>query len=66
MMTKFKKRVARSPHEDSFWKAFFWKAFRLMKPGYDTAALLHSAGKSNWLMKRNETVVAKGKGELQT
>jgi hypothetical protein len=61
MMTKFKKRVARSPHEDSFWKAF-----RLMKPRYDTAALLHSAGKSNWLMKRNETVVAKGKGELQT
>ena len=33
---------------------------------HETAALLHAAGKSNWLLKRTDTVVAKGKGEMQT
>ena len=33
---------------------------------HETAELLHSAGKSNWLRRRNETIVAKGKGEMQT
>jgi class 3 adenylate cyclase len=33
---------------------------------HETADLLHKAGKSSWLTKRNETVVAKGKGEMQT
>jgi class 3 adenylate cyclase len=33
---------------------------------HETAELLHAAGKSNWLRRRNETVMAKGKGEMQT
>ncbi len=33
---------------------------------HETAALLHAAGKSNWIRKRTETVMAKGKGEMQT
>jgi len=33
---------------------------------HETAELLHQAGKQNWLKKRDETVVAKGKGEMQT
>jgi class 3 adenylate cyclase len=33
---------------------------------HDTAELLHTAGKSNWVKKRTDTVVAKGKGEMQT
>jgi len=33
---------------------------------HDTAELLHSDGKSHWVRKRTDTVVAKGKGELQT
>ena len=33
---------------------------------HETAELLHGAGKSNWLRKRTETVMAKGKGEMQT
>jgi class 3 adenylate cyclase len=32
----------------------------------DTADLLNAAGKSNWLSPREEKVVAKGKGEMQT
>jgi hypothetical protein len=33
---------------------------------HETAEKLHAAGKSNWIVKRKETVVAKGKGEIQT
>lgn len=33
---------------------------------HETAELLHGAGKSNWIRKRNDTVMAKGKGEMQT
>ena len=33
---------------------------------HETAEKLHEAGKSNWITKRNETVMAKGKGEMQT
>jgi hypothetical protein len=33
---------------------------------HETADLLHTAGKSNWLSKRTDTVMAKGKGEMQT
>lgn len=32
----------------------------------DTAELLRSAGKSHWLVQREDRVVAKGKGELRT
>jgi hypothetical protein len=33
---------------------------------HDTAELLHADGHSNWVRKRTTTIVAKGKGELQT
>jgi class 3 adenylate cyclase len=33
---------------------------------HETAELLYKDGKSNWLQKRSETVMAKGKGEMQT
>jgi hypothetical protein len=33
---------------------------------HETAELLHSAGKSNWMTRRTDTIVAKGKGEMQT
>ena len=33
---------------------------------HETAELLYKAGKPNWLRKRTETIVAKGKGEMQT
>jgi hypothetical protein len=33
---------------------------------HETAELLHAAGKSNWIRKRTDTVMAKGKGEMQT
>ena len=33
---------------------------------HETAELLHQAGKSNWARRRTETVMAKGKGEMQT
>jgi class 3 adenylate cyclase len=32
----------------------------------DTADLLIAAGKSNWIIKREDTVTPKGKGEMQT
>jgi hypothetical protein len=33
---------------------------------HETAELLHAAGKSNWMVRRTDTIVAKGKGEMQT
>jgi hypothetical protein len=33
---------------------------------HETAELLHAAGKSNWMSRRTDTIVAKGKGEMQT
>jgi hypothetical protein len=33
---------------------------------HETAELLHAAGKSNWMARRTDTIVAKGKGEMQT
>eukprot|EP00529_Nitzschia_sp_RCC80_P008238 CAMPEP_0113455580 /NCGR_PEP_ID=MMETSP0014_2-20120614/8448_1 /TAXON_ID=2857 /ORGANISM="Nitzschia sp." /LENGTH=1213 /DNA_ID=CAMNT_0000347013 /DNA_START=398 /DNA_END=4036 /DNA_ORIENTATION=+ /assembly_acc=CAM_ASM_000159 len=33
---------------------------------HETAELLHKAGKSSWLRRRTDTVLAKGKGEMQT
>lgn len=33
---------------------------------HETAELLHAGGKSNWMVKRTDTVMAKGKGEIQT
>ncbi|KAL3914239.1 MAG: hypothetical protein SGARI_000229 [Bacillariaceae sp.] len=33
---------------------------------HETAELLHAAGMSNWLTKREDTINAKGKGEMQT
>ena len=33
---------------------------------HETAELLHEAGKQKWLKKRDDTVMAKGKGEMQT
>lgn len=33
---------------------------------HETAELLHAAGKSNWMLRRTDTIVAKGKGEMQT
>eukprot|EP00980_Cylindrotheca_fusiformis_P003630 scaffold814_cov100-Cylindrotheca_fusiformis.AAC.12 len=32
----------------------------------ETAELVNQAGKSKWIVRRNDTVVAKGKGEIQT
>jgi hypothetical protein len=32
----------------------------------ETAEILHAAGKSNWITRRTDTIVAKGKGEMQT
>jgi class 3 adenylate cyclase len=33
---------------------------------HETAELFHAAGKSNWMSRRTDTIVAKGKGEMQT
>jgi hypothetical protein len=33
---------------------------------HETADLLHQAHRSNWMTRRNETIFAKGKGEMQT
>lgn len=33
---------------------------------HETAEQLHLTGKSSWIKRRNDTVLAKGKGELQT
>jgi len=33
---------------------------------HETAELLFAAGKSNWMARRTDTIVAKGKGEMQT
>lgn len=32
----------------------------------ETAELVNQAGKTNWMIRRNDTIVAKGKGEMQT